>query len=284
MLVFRTRAEVQAYREKLLCTQSSLALVPTMGALHEGHIALLHAAREQSDCVVATIFVNPKQFDQADDFQQYPRCEKDDFAVLRQQQVAAVFAPTVTEMYPADEDTTDCIPQSLSEASLCRDLCGQYRPGHFAGVLTIVAKLLDLVRPHYLVLGDKDYQQSILIGQLLRQQYPQVQRLLVASKREPSGLACSSRNQRLTLQQRTQTAPQLYRVLQHLATEVAGGNWSRARAAVIAQLEQAGFRIEYIELRSCEDLRPLPVHATMGRILAAVWLGDVRLIDNVKVA
>lgn len=283
MLVLRTCAEAQAYCQSIRDQGQVLAFVPTMGALHSGHIALINDANAHAQNVLASIFVNPTQFDRQDDFDHYPRREEEDIALLRQHNASAVFIPDIEEMY--NEDNGVEIPQALRSHALCNDLCGQRRPGHFVGVMTIVSKLLALLKPNFLVLGEKDYQQLILVKQLLEQEHPAVHLLPVATQREASGLAYSSRNARLSAHQRKKIAPLFYKILQQLATAfVAAEPEESALRRAIAQLEAAGFRVEYLERRSAQDLslvrEPDEVCCVL---LSAVWLGDVRLIDQLAI-
>ncbi|MCG8595280.1 MAG: pantoate--beta-alanine ligase [Kiloniellales bacterium] len=258
----------------------SVGIVPTMGALHEGHLALVRRARDHCDRVVTTIFVNPIQFNRPDDLSAYPRDEARDAAKLAALSVDLLFAPPVEEVYPEGYQTRVSVP-GLSDC-----LCGAVRPGHMEGVATVVAKLLLQSLPDRAYFGEKDYQQLLVVRRMVRDLDIPVRIEAVATVREADGLALSSRNLLLTSAQRTQ-APALFRVLQALAARLEGG-------AVPAQdvLEQgraelaaAGFEpIDYLELRGAESLEPLDRAERPARLFVAAWLGAVRLIDNLEIA
>jgi pantoate--beta-alanine ligase len=256
-----------------------IGVVPTMGALHAGHMALVAAARAACDRVVATIFVNPKQFAANEDLGAYPRREDADLAMLRSAGVDLVFAPTVAEIYPPQFSTL------VRVGGLSEGLCGAHRVGHFDGVATIVAKLLIQSLPDIAYFGEKDYQQLLVIRRLARDLDLPVTIAGVPTVREPDGLALSSRNLYLSPAER-RVAPELARVLRSVAAAL-----EREPAAVFretgrgrGELTRAGFSVEYLEVRDAETLMPTPsVVAALSRVLAAVHLGRTRLIDNVAV-
>lgn len=257
----------------------SLGIVPTMGALHEGHLELVRRARERCARVVATIFVNPIQFNRPDDLSAYPRDEASDAAKLAALGVDLLFAPPVEEIYPEGFQTRVSVP-GLSDC-----LCGAARPGHMEGVATVVAKLLLQSLPDLAFFGEKDYQQLLVVRRMARDLDIPVRIEAVPTVREPDGLALSSRNLLLTPDQRDR-APALFRVLQSLAARLQGGAapvpalLDEGRAALAA----AGFApIDYLELRSGDDLRPLERALPPARLFAAAWLGRVRLIDNLEI-
>jgi pantoate--beta-alanine ligase len=255
-----------------------IALVPTMGNLHEGHLALVRLARQRADRVVASIFVNPLQFGRGEDFGRYPRTLARDLALLEEEGVAAVFAPEVAEMYPAGQDglTTVEVP------GLSSVLEGASRPGHFAGVATVVTKLFCIVTPDVAVFGEKDFQQLAVIRQLVRDLDLGVEIVAGPTVREPDGLALSSRNQYLSPEQRLQ-APALYRTLAAARRRLAAGDRSfsaieqEARAALTA----AGFEPDYVAIRRASDLAP-PGDDDDLVVLGAARLGTTRLIDNLR--
>ncbi len=255
-----------------------VALVPTMGALHAGHLSLVRLALERAERVVASVFVNPAQFGPNEDFASYPRGEADDAARLRETGAHLMFAPAVEEMYPPGFATT------VSVAGVSEGLCGAHRPGHFEGVATVVTKLLLQALPDMAVFGEKDYQQLMVIRRLTRDLDIPVEIVGGATVREADGLALSSRNAYLSPEER-RIAPALYRALAETAAALAAGEeapllLARAREAVLA----AGFRdVEYLELRDAETLAPLDRAARPARLLAAARLGRTRLIDNVPV-
>ncbi|MGV6871543.1 pantoate--beta-alanine ligase [Pseudochelatococcus sp. B33] len=255
-----------------------IAVVPTMGALHEGHLALVRAARGLAGRLVVTLFVNPKQFNNAGDLADYPRTEKDDAAKLAPLGVDVLYAPDVGAMYPPGFATT------VSVAGVSEGLCGAHRPGHFDGVATVVTKLLLQTGADVALFGEKDFQQLQVIRRLVRDLDMPVEVHAHPTVREADGLAMSSRNRRLTPAQR-ETAAGLARALAAAAGRLSAGEdaqtvTAEAREALVA----AGFAsVEYLELRREDDLSPLPRADAPARLLAAAWLGDVRLIDNVPV-
>jgi pantoate--beta-alanine ligase len=257
-----------------------IGLVPTMGALHQGHRALMQAARRANRRVVVSIFVNPKQFGPREDFAAYPRPEAADRAVLQEEGVDVAFLPSVEAMYPAGFATT------VSVAGISEGLCGAHRPGHFDGVATVVAKLLLQTAPDAAYFGEKDYQQLMVVKRLALDLDIPVEIVGVPTVREPDGLALSSRNVYLSPEER-RIAPLLYRTLNDIAAAIAAGK-EPTEAALdhgAAALSGSGFRVEYLELRDAATLAPVsgPL-ARPARLLAAVHLGRTRLIDNILVA
>lgn len=255
-----------------------IGLVPTMGALHAGHLALVRQARAECDRVVATIFINPIQFNLAADLERYPRDEAGDAAQLAAAGVGLLFAPPVEVMYPDGFATT------VSVAGLTDCLCGTTRPGHFTGVTTVVSKLLLQALPDTAYFGEKDYQQLLVVRRMVADLDFPVRIAAVPTVREPDGLALSSRNRSLTPEQRAK-APALYRVLTDLAGRLAAGEAAEpALASGRTALLEAGFeRIDYLELRDGETLSDLDRATPNARLFAAAWLGPIRLIDNVAV-
>jgi len=256
----------------------TVGLVPTMGALHEGHLSLVRRSRASCTRTIVSIFVNPTQFGPNEDFNRYPRDLAGDAAKLATVGADAIFAPEVTEMYPAGASTT------VTVAGLTDSLCSPFRPGHFAGVATIVTKLLLQVLPDVAFFGEKDYQQLQVIKRLVRDLDIPVRVEGVATYRETDGLAMSSRNAYLSPQERA-TAPALYRVLTGVAKALAGGEGAAAAIArAKGELTQAGFtKIDYVEAVDASTLQPVESAAGPTRVAAAVWLGGTRLIDNVAV-
>jgi pantoate--beta-alanine ligase len=250
-----------------------------MGALHEGHLALVATARRECGRVIASIFVNPKQFGPSEDFAAYPRDEAADLGLLRAAGVDLAFLPAVAEMYPPGFAT------SVAVGGLGEGLCGRRRPGHFAGVATVVTKLLLQSLPDAAYFGEKDYQQLLIIRRLARDLDIPVRIAAVPTVRAADGLALSSRNAYLTTEER-RSAPLLARVLREIAGVLAGEpdaverELARGRAA----LERAGLAVEYLELRDAESLAPLAAATAPARIFAAVRLGRTRLIDNMPLA
>jgi pantoate--beta-alanine ligase len=255
-----------------------IGLVPTMGALHAGHLALVAAARAQCERVVASLFVNPKQFGPSEDFAAYPRDEAADLSKFREGGVDLVFAPPVEEMYPAGFAT------SVHIVGITEELEGGHRAGHFDGVATVVAKLLLQALPDAAYFGEKDYQQLTVVRRLARDLDIPVRIEGVPTVREPDGLALSSRNVYLSAEER-RVAPQLHRVLQDTAAAIGKdpGNIAEALDSGRAALRAAGFAPDYLELRDAADLSPMKRLDRPACLLAAARLGRTRLIDNIPV-
>lgn len=257
-----------------------VALVPTMGALHEGHLALVERARAGSGCVVATIFVNPTQFAANEDLAKYPRTEVDDIEKLEGAGAEIVFAPPVDAMYPPGFVTTVSL-----EGPARAGLEDRFRPGHFDGVATVVAKLLLQSGADIAVFGEKDYQQLAVIRRLAADLDIPTRIVGLPTVRAPDGLALSSRNRYLNPEERAR-APRLHAVLADLAAGIPGGADAAALLATArTSLTCDGFELDYLELRDAGTLAPIADTAgAAGRLLAAARLGRTRLIDNVPVA
>jgi pantoate--beta-alanine ligase len=266
-------------RLKLLRAEGkSLALVPTMGALHAGHMHLVEVARQQADHVVVSIFVNPKQFGPKEDFSAYPRPADADAALLAQAGVAVVWMPSVDDMYPSGYAT------NVSVATLGDGLCGAARPGHFDGVATVVAKLFNQVRPDFALFGEKDWQQLAVIRRMTADLNLGVDVIGVPTVRSDDGLALSSRNAYLTPAER-QAASALPKALSKGVTAIEGGaNVALALDDIAKAISAAGFGpIDYVSLCGAEDLQPMQTLNRPGRLLVAARLGKARLIDNLAV-
>lgn len=268
------RRRIQAWRRE----GRSVALVPTMGALHKGHITLMERAKKMADRVVATIFVNPKQFGPKEDFGAYPRRETEDFEMLNAAGVHLLFAPDVAVMYPPGFATT------VQISGISDHLDGAHRPGHFDGVATVVAKLLLQALPDIALFGEKDYQQLAVIRRLVADLNIPVDIIGIETVREADGLAMSSRNVYLTPEERAQ-APALNAAITAAAKAIAqGDDIVAAMAAARTRILAAGFsKVDYVEARHAETLAPLGSNAEPGRVLAAAQLGRARLIDNVAI-
>ena len=255
-----------------------VALVPTMGALHAGHLALVKAAKAQADQVLVSIFVNPTQFAPHEDFDQYPRDLERDLAVLSEQGVDGVYTPTPTIMYPEGHQTT------VTVGAVAAPMEGEYRPHFFAGVATVVAKLFTQSAPDIAIFGEKDYQQLLVIRQMARDLDLPVEVIGHPTIREDDGLALSSRNAYLSAEQRA-AATHLPQTLQQLAERLAVGEaFDALVGAAKEHLRVVGFETpDYLDFRHAETLEPLN-HATRpGRLLVAAKLGSTRLIDNLPV-
>jgi pantoate--beta-alanine ligase len=269
------RRQIAAWRKD----DERVGLVPTMGALHQGHMALVRAARVECARVVASIFVNPKQFAPTEDLGSYPRREAADLNMLRSAGVDLVFIPALHEMYPPDFATL------VQVSGLTEGLCGAHRAGHFDGVTTVVTKLLIQALPDIAYFGEKDYQQLTVVRRLARDLNIPVLIAGVPTVREADGLALSSRNVYLSAEER-RIAPNLARVLRSVAAALARDPTvvQREIARGSAALQQSGFTVEYLEIREAETLAVTSEVTARSRIFAAVRLGTTRLIDNMPIA
>ena len=256
-----------------------IGFVPTMGNLHDGHMELVRRARHRCERVAVSIFVNPMQFGPDEDFASYPRTLDEDQARLEQEGVDLLFAPQAEILYPRGLAKTTRV--EVPEPS--RELCGDFRPGHFTGVATIVAKLFNLVQPDVAIFGEKDYQQLVVIRQMTRDLCWPVEIVGVPTVREPDGLAMSSRNRYLSAAERL-VAPLLYRSLCELADALSQREKTVAEleATATTSLKACGFQPEYVSVRNPGTLRPLTPADRDAVVLAAVRLGRARLIDNVR--
>lgn len=268
--------DVAALRARLT-KESAVAFVPTMGNLHEGHVALVRQAREHGSCVVASIFVNPIQFGPGEDFDKYPRTLEADCAKL-EGLTDIVFAPSVDEMYP--------VPQEIfvEPPPVAKELCGAFRPGHFRGVTTVVLKLFNLVQPQAAVFGKKDYQQLFIIKEMVRQLNLPITIVPGETTRAENGLALSSRNGYLSAAERAE-AVRLNRNLKFIRESIEGGtrDFAALESEVKRDLETAGWKVDYVSVRSADTLLP-PKGAERKLVaLAAAYLGATRLIDNVEI-
>jgi pantoate--beta-alanine ligase len=274
--VAELRARIRAWRDK----GERVGLVPTMGALHEGHLSLVRRARQDAERVVASIFVNPTQFAPGEDFEAYPRDEARDAELLASVGCGLLYAPDVAQMYPQGFSTR------VTVSGVSEPLEGAARPAHFAGVATVVTKLLLQALPDVAVFGEKDYQQLQVIRRLVRDLDIPVEIVGAPTMRAGDGLALSSRNAYLSDAERL-VASRLNLVLARLAQALADGvDVAASEAQAVQALRQAGFdNVDYVEARGAEDLRrlgPGPVDGP-ARVLAAAWLGRTRLIDNMAV-
>ncbi|SIS55602.1 pantoate--beta-alanine ligase [Phaeovulum vinaykumarii] len=267
------RQKVRAWKR----AGQSVGVVPTMGALHAGHLSLVDAARAACDRVIVTIFVNPRQFNSPEDLANYPRTETRDAALLAPFEVDAIFVPDPDQVYPAGFAT------NVSVSGVSEGLCGAHRPGHFDGVATVVSKLFGMTGAERAYFGEKDFQQLQVVRRLVADLDLDVEIIGCPTVREADGLALSSRNARLDTAARA-AAPALYRALQDASEALVAGapvapTLAAARAAILA----GGYaEVEYLELRAEDGLAPLEQADRPARLLAAAWIGGVRLIDNIR--
>lgn len=266
------RAQTRQWRGQ----NQAIALVPTMGHLHAGHLSLVKLAQSRADRVVVTIFVNPLQFDQVEDLARYPRSLQSDLEQLHGLKVDAVFTPQASDLYPEglEQAPRIHIPQ------LDQEFCGRYRPGHFAGVCTVVAKLFNLLSPDIAVFGRKDYQQLLIIKRMVATLNFDITIIAGDTQRESDGLAMSSRNSNLDSEKRA-LAPQLYQILKEIPAKYSDNQIDALETAYAQKLVQAGFTCEYLAIRDAEQLQTIDQNTTNIVVLVAVWLGATRLIDNI---
>ncbi|MEE8221094.1 MAG: pantoate--beta-alanine ligase [Woeseiaceae bacterium] len=274
----------EALREQLVDWRHSgehIALVPTMGNLHDGHLGLVSLAREHAERVVVSIFVNPTQFGEGDDFDQYPRTLERDRRRLKTVKADLLFVPDEETMYPFGIDNAT----SVTVPVITAEFCGVFRPGHFDGVTSVVSRLFSLVQPDVAIFGQKDFQQQLVIRRLVDDLQLPIQIVSGATQREADGLALSSRNQYLSDEQRA-IAPTLYSVLQGTGNDLQAGkrNYEELEQQAMDALRDAGFDPEYVGIRRAENLEPPDRDNDEIVILAAARLGTARLIDNIIVA
>ena len=281
MLIIETLPLLRQHIRRLRQEGNRIALVPTMGNLHDGHMKLVDAAKASADVVVASIFVNPMQFDRPDDLARYPRTLQDDCEKLNKRKVDLAFAPAAAEIYPhgIENQTYVDVP------GLSTMLEGASRPGHFRGVSTIVSKLFNLVQPDVACFGEKDFQQLALIRKMVADMGYDIEIIGVPIMRAKDGLALSSRNGYLSAEQR-KIAPGLHKVMNSVAEKLAAGerNLDEVIAIAAQELNEKGFRADDIQIRDADTLFDLTETSKRAVILMAAWLGEARLIDNQIVA
>ena len=278
MITTETIAAARARVRQWRGDAQSIAFVPTMGNLHDGHLSLVKAACSLADRVIASIFVNPLQFGPNEDYDGYPRTLADDQASLASAGCDLLFVPSIGEMYPDGQPST-----RLSVGALGDVLCGAHRVGHFDGMATVVIKLLNIVQPDYAVFGRKDFQQLAVIRRFVNDLNLPVRIVGVPTVRESDGLAMSSRNRYLSAQQR-ETAPLLYRTLSNMARQIMEGSrdYRALSDAAVETLAAAGFAPDYVEVRDAADLSEPDAGTGSLVILTAAVLGRARLIDNIQ--
>ncbi|HHV0075048.1 TPA: pantoate--beta-alanine ligase [Escherichia coli] len=277
MLIIETLPLLRQQIRRLRMEGKRVALVPTMGNLHDGHMKLVDEAKARADVVVVSIFVNPMQFDRPEDLARYPRTLQEDCEKLNKRKVDLVFAPSVKEIYPNGTETHTYV----DVPGLSTMLEGASRPGHFRGVSTIVSKLFNLVQPDIACFGEKDFQQLALIRKMVADMGFDIEIVGVPIMRAKDGLALSSRNVYLTAEQR-KIAPGLYKVLSSIADKLQVGERDLDEIITIAgqELNEKGFRADDIQIRDADTLLEVSETSKRAVILVAAWLGDARLIDN----
>ncbi|EET4201844.1 TPA: pantoate--beta-alanine ligase [Escherichia coli] len=277
MLIIETLPLLRQQIRRLRMEGKRVALVPTMGNLHDGHMKLVDEAKARADVVVVSIFVNPMQFDRPEDLARYPRTLQEDCEKLNKRKVDLVFAPSVKEIYPNGTETHTYV----DVPGLSTMLEGASRPGHFRGVSTIVSKLFNLIQPDIACFGEKDFQQLALIRKMVADMGFDIEIVGVPIMRAKDGLALSSRNGYLTAEQR-KIAPGLYKVLSSIADKLQAGERDLDEIITIAgqELNEKGFRADDIQIRDADTLLEVSETSKRAVILVAAWLGDARLIDN----
>ena len=268
--------DMQRWSETQRLAGKKIACVPTMGFLHEGHLSLVREGKRRGDVVVVTIFVNPMQFNQASDFDKYPRNVEQDQRMLEEIGTDVLFYPTAPEMYPENFQT------AVEVDKVSKPLCGAFRPGHFRGVTTVVAKLFNIVKPHFALFGEKDFQQCVVIQRMVKDLNFDVEIIPMPTIRETDGIAMSSRNARLNESER-QTSLCISRALNSAQEMVTRGE--RNTEAVLQMVQDTlskdgGVRLEYASLCHPETLEEASRVSGPTLLAIAVWVGDVRLIDN----
>jgi pantoate--beta-alanine ligase len=267
---------MQKFSKAARAAGKTIAFVPTMGHLHTGHLSLIEIAKKQGDLVVVSIFVNPMQFSAGEDYKNYPRTLLPDFRLLKQSGVDIVFCPSVHEMY------SKLFQTSISVRHLSRPLCGRYRAGHFAGVATVVLKLFNIVNPHVAIFGEKDYQQQLVVKKMVEDLNLKIKVLTGKTVRESGGLAMSSRNRYLNLEEK-EAAAALFQALQLGAKLIKAGE--RRPKAVVQALrrflrKKNRLKVQYLEILNADDLTIITKICSRVIIALAVFIGKTRLIDN----
>jgi pantoate--beta-alanine ligase len=279
MIIFKKSEELLAFIIRKKNENKKVGFVPTMGALHDGHISLIASANSRNDLTVVSIFVNPTQFTNAADFEKYPKTIEEDINKLEAAECDVLFLPDVDEVYP------NPIKQAVYEIGFLENILeGKFRPGHYQGVCQVVHRLLDIVRPDDLYLGQKDFQQCLVLKKMIRDADLPVSVHIVETMREKDGLAMSSRNLRLTDAQR-KVANSIFKAMQKVKDDMEAGDLSQVKKLGARYLTEHDFKVDYLEIADPDDLTVM--HSWDGKksyvILAAAYLGDIRLIDNLLV-
>ena len=277
MIIFKKKIDISNYIVNYKKTSGKIGFIPTMGALHKGHISLIEASKKTDTLTICSIFVNPTQFNNTADFEKYPVTIEKDIDLLEKAGCNVLFLPSVEEIYPADSSTT--LPYELGFIETVLD--GKYRPGHFQGVCNVVQRLLDIVQPNTIYLGQKDYQQCIIIKKLTELIQSPTQIIICPTLRESDGLAMSSRNMRLTSVERMK-AVKISEVLLFIKQEIKPGNLQDLKQRCINYLTNEGYNVDYVEIADATNLTLLQNWDGKTKLVAlvAAFLNEVRLIDN----
>jgi len=278
MKVYKTVKGLQVYLKSMRKKRKKIGFVPTLGALHEGHMSLIKLSKEKSHITVCSIFVNPTQFNEATDLDEYPRTYEADTALLIEAGCDVLFFPSPGQVYPKDLDTE----VKIDFGKIDKVMEGAFRPGHFDGVAQVVKRLLDIVKPHQLYMGQKDFQQVAVVSHMMKYYKLKTDLVICPIIREPHGLAMSSRNERLPKKRRKEAAV-IYETLQWVVENMRDISVHELEQDAIGRIRIPGFRPEYFQIIDGHSLMPIN-HITKKKYVvacAAVWVGDVRLIDNV---
>ena len=277
MIIFKKKIDISNYIVNYKKTSGKIGFIPTMGALHKGHISLIEASKRTDTLTICSIFVNPTQFNNTADFEKYPVTIEKDIDMLEKAGCNVLFLPSVEEIYPEDSSTT--LPYELGFIETVLD--GKYRPGHFQGVCNVVQRLLDIVQPNTIYLGQKDYQQCIIIKKLTELIQSPTQIIVCPTLRESDGLAMSSRNMRLTSVERMK-AVKISEVLLFIKQEIKPGNLQDLKQRCINYLTYEGYNVDYVEIADATNLTLLQNWDGKTKLVAlvAAFLNEVRLIDN----
>ncbi len=280
MIIYKHAKDLKKHLRKLKLSDASLGFVPTMGALHQGHLSLLKESKKTAEITVASIFVNPTQFNNAGDFKKYPKTIEQDILFLEESGCDILFFPDEKEIYPDEVSKKKHFDLGYLETILE----GEFRPGHFQGVCLVVEKLLKIVDPDFLFMGQKDFQQCKVISRLIELMHANIQLIICPILREESGLAMSSRNLRFNDSER-KLAAQLYEVLASIKSNRNNEDFQTLKNKAIIRLENKGFKIEYLELAKKENLELVTDFNNKENLvlLIAVYLNEVRLIDNLLI-
>jgi len=274
MQLFNSVESLNIYLEGCRNEAKSVALVPTMGGLHEGHLRLINKAKEYTDVVVASIFVNPTQFASGEDFEQYPQSPDKDIENLEKRQVDALFIPEIADIYPQSQES------DYDFGELAQILCGISRPTHFNGVAQVVARFFDIVKPDVAVFGEKDYQQLVIIKELVKRKYSDIKIVSVPIIRESDGLAMSTRNNYLSVKERA-WAPLFYQALRAALEDLESGKDVVLTAKRAFTTLSESFVVDYVEILDANTLKEITPKSNKIIIISAVRLGATRLIDNI---
>ena len=273
----QTHTTIQSLQSTIDSWQSqgqSIAFVPTMGGLHAGHLSLVALAKQKADKVVASVFVNPTQFGKNEDLDQYPNTLKQDIALLEQHQIDGLYTPSIEQIYPQGLDS------DIEVGEVGDILCGASRPGHFDGVAQVVHRLFEIVKPNMAIFGQKDYQQLLVIAQMATQYFPEIEVLSQPTIREQDGLAMSTRNQYLSIDER-KIAPRLYQVLLQAKQDYLNNTSVRVLTGTAKNTLSEDFKVDYFEAIDANTLKQITDNTSKIAILCAVFLGSTRLIDNI---